>query len=301
MRIGIDLGGTKITAIAIDNKGCELYRQRHPTCRDYPGLIRQLDDIIQHIEHKLGVSGSVGIGTPGTISRQTGRMKNCNSTCLNDQPLKQDIEQETGREIRIANDANCFALSEAIDGAGKEDSVVFGVILGTGTGGALVHNRHCFSGPNGIAGEWGHNVLPGLGSEFENEQRPCYCGRFNCVETYLSGPGLSKTYQRLYGDHLEAKNIAWQVSQGESRASEVLAIYQRQLAAGLSVVINIVDPDCVILGGGLSNIDSLYTAVPALWQSTVFSDRVDTRLLKARYGDDSGVRGAAWLWNNNDP
>lgn len=298
MRIGIDLGGTKITAIAIDDTDRECFRQRLLTPSDYTGLIQSLLQLVNKIEDSLACSCSVGLGTPGSISSVSGTMKNCNSTYLNGRPLKQDIESALGREVRMANDANCFALSEATDGAAKGADVVFGVILGTGVGGGLVVNRQSLLGPNSIAGEWGHNPLPGLGAEFDNERRACYCGRENCIETYLSGPGLSISYQQRYGKSLAAVDIARSAAAGERAALELIELYQRQLALALSGVINIVDPDVVILGGGVSNIHSLYSVIPGLWESTVFSDRVETRLLPAQFGDDSGVRGAARLWSD---
>ena len=298
MRIGIDLGGTKITAIAIDDAGRECFRQRMQTPPDYGGLIQCFQQLVYGIEASLGCSGTVGFGTPGSISSLSGTMRNCNSTYLNDRPLKQDIEKALGREVRLANDANCFALSEATDGVAKGADVVFGVILGTGVGGGLVVNRHSLLGPNSIAGEWGHNPLPGIGLEFDDEHRACYCGRENCIETYLSGPGLSLSYKKRYGKMLTALDIARAAASGEQEALKILDLYQRKLAVSLSVVINIVDPDVIVLGGGVSNIPSLYSDVPDLWKSTVFSDRVETRLLPAQYGDDSGVRGAAWLWND---
>ena len=297
MRIGIDLGGTKITAIAIDSAGRECFRQRLLSPPDYSGLLESLQQLVDKIEDSLACSCTVGLGTPGSISSVSGTMKNCNSSYLNGRTLKQDIESALGREVRVANDANCFALSEATDGAAKDVDVVFAVILGTGVGGGLVVNGHSLLGPNSIAGEWGHNPLPGLGLEFENEHRACYCGRENCIETYLSGPGLSTSYQLRYGKRLAALDIARSAQAGEPAALELIGLYQRQLAMGLSVVINIVDPDIVVLGGGVSNISSLYSVVPELWKRSVFSDRVETRLLPALYGDDSGVRGAAWLWS----
>jgi fructokinase len=298
MRIGIDLGGTKITAIAIDDSGRECFRQRIQTPPDYAGLIQSLQQLVYKIEASLGCSGTVGFGTPGSISSLSGTMKNCNSSYLNGKALKQDIETVLGREVRLANDANCFALSEATDGVAKGADVVFGVILGTGVGGGIVVNRHSLVGPNSIAGEWGHNPLPDLGVEFDNDHRACYCGRENCIETYLSGPGLSISYEKHSGQILTALDIARAAASGEQAALKMIELYQRQLAAALSVVINIVDPDVVVLGGGVSNISSLYSVIPELWKSTIFSDRVETQLLPAQYGDDSGVRGAAWLWND---
>lgn len=299
MRIGIDLGGSKIEAVALSDEGDILLRQRVATPgNDYQAILQAIAALVADVERQVGVAASVGIGTPGSPSLHDGRMKNCNSTCLNGRHLQRDLEQLLARPLRIANDANCFALSEAVDGAAAGSDCVFGVILGTGVGGGLVLQGRLLSGYNGIGSEWGHNLLPGLGDTFAAQQRSCYCGNHNCIETFLSGPGFAETYRQVSGKSLEAHAVAELARQHDSQAEETLAIYQRQLAYALAQVINIIDPQVVVLGGGMSNIDSLYTEVPKLWERWIFSDTVRTRLLPAKYGDSSGVRGAAWLWND---
>ena len=302
MRIGIDLGGTKIEAVVLSDSGDIVYRQRVPTpANDYRATVAAIVELVHLVEQSVEGLGAeslatVGIATPGSPSLVDGRMKNCNSTCLNGQFLQRDIEQQLERAVRIANDANCFALSESVDGVAAGEAVVFGVILGTGVGGGLIVNGRPLVGRSGIGSEWGHNILPGVGVEFANEQRPCYCGNRNCIETYLSGEGLVQSYILRGGKRASAREIAQSSVEGESLAREVMALYQQQLAYALSQIINVVDPDVVVLGGGLSNIESLYEEVPHYWAPWIFSDTVATRLLPARYGDSSGVRGAAWLW-----
>jgi fructokinase len=272
MRLGIDLGGTKTEIIALGEDGGELLRRRVATPRgDYAGTVATIADLVRGAERELGRQGTVGIGIPGAESRVTGLIKNANSTWLIGQPLRRDLEQALSREVRLANDANCFALSEAVDGAAANAEVVFGVILGTGVGGGIVVRGQTVIGANAIAGEWGHNPMPG-----EHHHAECYCGRKGCIETYLCGPALA--------------------ADGGADSEEALARYERRLARALAQVINILDPDAIVLGGGLSNIDRLYENVPELWRAHVFSDHVATRLLKNRHGDSSGVRGAAWLW-----
>jgi fructokinase len=283
LRIGVDLGGTKIEAIALEGSR-EVFRRRVPTPRgDYAATIGAVGSLVREIGE-----GSVGVGIPGTLSRITGLVKNANSTWLIGKPLKQDLEQKIGREVRLENDANCFALSEAVDGAGKGAAVVFGVILGTGVGGGIVVHGKPISGPNAIAGEWGHNPLPAPTPQ-DLPSPPCYCGRAGCIETYLSGPGLTRDHAQLTGQRLSAEEIA--ALQGES-----LNRYEERLARGLASVINLLDPDVIVLGGGLSNVVRLYTEVPRLWSRYVFSDHVATRLVRNAHGASSGVRGAAWLW-----
>ena len=273
-RLGIDLGGTKIEVVALDSGGRQMQRRRVPTPRDdYDATVAAVAALVTEIETSLRERGSVGVGIPGAISRVSGLVKNANSTWLNGRPLKQDLEKVLQREIRIENDANCFALSEAVDGAGSGVSLVFGVILGTGVGGGIVFQKKFISGLNAIAGEWGHNPLP-LPTESDLPLPACYCGRKGCIETYLSGPGFAR-------DH------------------ENLDRYHERLARSLAGVINILDPEVIVLGGGMSNIPSLYTEVPRLWQQYVFSDHVATRLARPVHGDSSGVRGAAWLWDLN--
>ena len=297
MRIGVDLGGSKIEVIALAEDGAEVFRRRVPTpAGDYEATLAAVAGLVAAAEGALGPAQSVGIGTPGSPSLADGLMKNCNSTCLNGRPLQGDLERVLARPVRIANDANCFALSEAVDGAAAGRAIVFGVILGTGVGGGLIVGGRPLVGISGIGSEWGHNLLPGIGVEFENQHRRCFCGHENCIETYLSGPGFSQTYAALGGERLSAEAISGRASQGEPLALAALALYQKQLAYALSQVINIIDPDAVVLGGGMSNIEALYRSVPELWQSRVFSDTVNTPLLPAKYGDSSGVRGAAWLW-----
>ena len=296
IKSGIDLGGSKIELIALDEAGCEILRRRVPTPQgDYRATLDAIQALVEAAEAGLGVKTSVGLGTPGAISKATGLLKNSNSTCLNGQPLLQDLEQRLGRPIRIANDADCFAMSEATDGAAAGAGVVFGVILGTGVGaGIIVHGRP-LSGPNAIAGEWGHNPLPWP----KDEERPgpaCYCGRRGCIETFLSGPGLARAHQLATGRHLSAADIVDRAGQGDPECEQSMLVYEDRLARALAHVINLLDPDVIVLGGGLSNCRRLYANVPRLWGRYVFSDRVDTRLAPPKFGDSSGVRGAAWLW-----
>jgi len=298
MRIGVDLGGTKIELIALDENGRERYRQRVDTPQgDYPGTLAAIAHLVRAAEAELGGMATVGIGTPGAISRASGLMKNCNSTWLNGQPLQRDLELALEREIRLTNDANCFALSEATDGAGTGAEVVFGVIIGTGCGAGVVVRGHVLTGPNGIAGEWGHNPLP-WPAAVELPGPACYCGQHGCLETWLSGPGLAREYREHSGPSLTAAEIARRAMAGQADCAAALSRYEDRLARGLAHVINILDPDVIVLGGGLSNIERLYANVPRLWERYVFSDAVHTRLLPPRFGDASGVRGAAWLWND---
>jgi fructokinase len=277
MRIGIDLGGTKIEGIALDDSGRALLRRRVPTPQgDYRATVDAVAALVASIEKDTAARGTVGIGIPGALSRVTGLVKNANSTCLIGKPLQGDLEAALGRPVRLANDANCFALSEAVDGAGQGAAVVFGVILGTGVGGGIVVDGRVIEGPNAIAGEWGHNPLP-LPAGDDLPLRPCYCGRSGCIETYLCGPALAR--------------------EGGASNEAALARYESRLARALAGVINVLDPDVIVLGGGVSNIDRLYETVPRLWAAHVFSDHVATRLRKHAHGDSSGVRGAAWLWN----
>jgi fructokinase len=288
-RFGIDLGGTKTEAIALDRQGRELARRRVATERgSYEGTIRTIAALIEGLEAELGGRGSVGIGIPGTISPKTGLVKNANSTWLIGKPFDRDLEAVLGRPVRLANDADCFALSEASDGAGMGFATVFGVILGTGVGGGLVVHGKLVCGPNAIAGEWGHNPMPWP----RDEERPgpaCYCGRSGCIETFLSGPGLA----RDHGQGLTAEAIA---QDGSPAAQAAMDRYRHRLARALASVINVIDPHVIVLGGGLSKISSLYEAIPHLWGDWVFSDHVDTLLRPPVHGDSSGVRGAAWLW-----
>jgi fructokinase len=300
MRIGIDLGGTKIEIIAFGDNGEVLFRDRVATPQeDYSGTLQVIAELVVRLERELGRQGTVGIGMPGAISPATGLVKNSNSVCLNGQRFDRDLERLLRRPLRIANDANCFALSEATDGAAAGAEVVFGVILGTGTGGGVAVRGAILAGANAIAGEWGHNPLPWPHPE-ELPGPPCYCGKSGCIETYLSGPGLARDFRAAGGRSISALEIGAQAESGDKYADVVLARYEDRLARGLASVINILDPDVIVVGGGLSNIKRLYTEVPRLWSQYVFSDTIATQLVQARFGDSSGVRGAAWLWSIED-
>ncbi len=298
VKIGIDLGGTKIESIALDEAGHELLRNRVPTpAGDYKATLQTIRTLVDDIESDLGQSGCIGVGTPGAISPASGRLKNSNSVCMNGKRVYEDLSALLQREIRITNDANCFALSEATDGAAAGAGVVFGVIVGTGTGAGIVVDGRVLTGPNAIAGEWGHNPLPWP----RDDERPgpvCYCGKTGCIETWLSGPGMSRDYAESGGHAIEARQIVELAGNAEATAETCLQNYEDRMARSLAHVINILDPDAIVLGGGMSNIERLYTNVPKRWGQYVFSDRVDTRLLPPKYGDSSGVRGAAWLWND---
>ncbi len=296
IRIGIDLGGTKIEAAALDSQGVIRYRRRVETpAGDYAGTIGAIRELVEALEHELGESGMVGIGIPGAISPATGLVKNANSTCLIGHPFDRDLSAALGRPVRLANDADCFALSEAVDGAAAGAPTVFGVILGTGVGGGVVVRGRLLEGPNAIAGEWGHSPLPWP----RDDERPgarCYCGKHGCVETFVSGSGLARDHAARTGETLSALEIAGRADAGDSRADATLRRYEDRLARALATVINLIDPHVIVLGGGLGQISRLYRTVPALWGDYVFSDTVATRLVPPRYGDSSGVRGAAWLW-----
>jgi len=297
MRIGIDLGGTKIEGIALDSKGNELIRHRVDTPQgDYLATLNAIVKLINYIETVTEKSGSVGIGSPGSLSPVTNLLRNSNSVCMNGQAVKQDIENLLGKQIKITNDANCFALSEATDGAAAGEMIVFGVIIGTGTGAGVVVNGKVLNGANSIAGEWGHNPLP-WPQDIERPGPQCYCGKNGCLETFLSGPGLSNSYFESSKKNKTAEQIVQLSQQGDSAAEQCLAIYEDQLARGLAQIINVIDPDAIVLGGGMSNINRLYKNVPERWVDYVFSDVVNTKLLPPKYGDSSGVRGAAWLWD----
>lgn len=292
MRLGVDLGGTKIEVLALSDTGEALLRRRTPTPKgDYPATLAAITRLVQEAEAELGQQGSVGIGIPGTLVGHTGLVKNANSTCLIGQPLQQDLEARLQRPLRLANDANCFALSEAVDGAAAGARAVFGVILGTGVGGGVVLDGKVWGGVNGIAGEWGHNPLPGA-----MDGPPCYCGRRSCNETWLSGPALAADHQRQTGQSLNPEAIVAGAQAGDQDCEATLVRYETRLARALGGVINLFDPEVIVLGGGLSRIERLYQRVPELWGAYVFSDTVCTRLVPPRHGDSSGVRGAAWLW-----
>ena len=275
----------------------EIVRHRIPAPRgSYPATLLAIAELVRYIEDRVDVRGSVGVGMPGTISPATGLVKNANSTWLNGQPLAEDLPRLLERPVRFANDANCFALSEATDGAAAGAQIVFGVIIGTGTGGGIVVEQRVLVGANAIAGEWGHNSLP-VPQDDERPGPSCYCGRSGCIETFLSGPGLERDYA-MSGNVLGAADIAARAREQDAFARSCLDRYMDRMARSLASVINVLDPDVIVLGGGLSNIEELYTTVPARWGRYVFSDRVDTRLVRAKHGDSSGVRGAAWLWDD---
>jgi fructokinase len=296
MRIGVDLGGTKIEAIALDETGAELYRHRVPTpVADYTGTLNAIAGLVFEIERQLNQTGPVGIGTPGSLSPQTGLIRNSNSTVLNGQPLGDDIAHLLKRLVRLENDANCFALSEAIDGSAKQVESVFGVILGTGVGGGLVVRGRLVAGRNRIAGEWGHNPMPWPRAD-ERPGLNCYCGKTGCIETFLSGPGLAKHFRAATTRDLSANEIASAAEAGDREALAAIETFEDRLARGLAHVINIFDPDTIVLGGGLSNIERLYQSLPRLIPQYVFSDTFQTAIVPAVHGDSSGVRGAAMLW-----
>lgn len=328
LSFGIDLGGTKIELIALDAAGCEVRRRRVATPQnDYGATVAAIAALVNEAEAELGQTGTVGIGTPGAISPATGRIKNSNSTCLNGQPLQQDLERTLTRPVRLTNDANCLALSEATDGSAASAAVVFGVILGTGVGGGIVVDGRVLTGANAIAGEWGHSPLPyfqfahsqadrastGLHpatgealihpwpSPRELDTAPaCYCGKKGCIETWLSGRALAADHVRYGGEDLPTHEIAQLAQAGYGPCNATLMRYEERLARALASVINLLDPDVIVLGGGVSNINRLYDTVPRLWGRYVFSDRIDTRLVPPQHGDSSGVRGAAWLWHEGN-
>ena len=300
LRIGIDLGGTKIEAAAIDPAGRIQLRRRIPTpTGDYDGTIAALAGLVAAIESAIGAKASVGVGMPGTIVAETGLVKNSNSTWLNHRPLGRDVEAALGRPVRFANDANCFALSEAIDGAAAGCGTVFGAILGTGVGGGIVIDGHLLVGANAIAGEWGHNPLPAPQPD-ESPGPSCYCGRSGCIETFLSGPGLATDHRVHTGGDLAGPQIVEGAAAGDRRCQASLERYAGRLARALAGIINLIDPDAIVLGGGLSACAMLYDEVPRRWGRHILSDRIVTRLLPPAHGDSSGVRGAAWLWPPDD-
>jgi len=296
MRIGIDLGGTKIEGVILDQTGAVAARKRIPTPNlIYEQILDAVVEVVTDLQGKAESRLSVGIGTPGSLNLSSNKMQNCNSVILNGQPLKTEIENRLGYEIRLENDANCFTLSEAHHGAGADAHSVFGAILGTGIGGGVVINRALLTGPNSIAGEWGHNPAPNSVVQLINGDRKCYCGRVNCIETVLSGSGLSQTHKERSGHSLSAIEIA-KAAAFDASAMESLEVYCFQLAQCLSTVVNLLDPDVIVLGGGLSNIPMLYERVPLEMSKSVFTDRMTTPILPPRFGDASGALGAACLW-----
>jgi predicted NBD/HSP70 family sugar kinase len=300
VRIGIDLGGTKLEGVVLDAGGEIIAKHRRATpTSTCSSIVTAVADVVHTLEAEVGTQCTVGVGTPGAVSPSTGRMKNSNTTCLNGEPLAEQLEAALLRSVRIANDANCFALSEAIDGAGAGAPVVFGVIIGTGTGGGLVVRRRVLVGPNAIAGEWGHNPLP-WATDADRPAADCYCGKAGCLETYLSGPGMARDHRAHTGREMTAQQIGEDAAKGDAKARETIRRYTRRLARGLAVVINTVDPDVIVLGGGLSNIEQLYPDVVAALSEWLFSDSVRTRVVPPVHGDASGVRGAAWLWEDDD-
>jgi fructokinase len=300
MQIGIDLGGTKIEGIGLDADTLVAVRRRVATPRDdYPGTVDAIVRLVGEIEAEAGRGGTVGIGIPGVVSRATGLVKNANSTWLIGKPLRTELESRLARPVRLANDANCFTLSEAIDGAGRGAESVFGVILGTGVGGGIAIRQRIHEGPNQIAGEWGHNPLPWMTDEERAAASACYCGKTGCVETFLSGPGLEADYARRSGTRLASQDIVGAAQAGDVQAVRALGRYTDRLARALAAVINLLDPDAIVLGGGMSNLPDLPSAVAAVLPRYVFSDTVVTRVVLNVHGDSSGVRGAAWLWSES--
>jgi fructokinase len=296
MRIGIDLGGTKIEAVVLNDGGDIAFRERRATPRgEYHGTIDAIAGLVEEAERSVGARCSVGIGMPGAISPATGVVKNANSTWLNGRHLREDLEARLARPVRLANDANCFALSEASDGAGAGAETVFGVIIGTGCGGGVVVRGGVLTGPNAVAGEWGHTPLPWPRDD-ERPGPPCYCGKRGCLETFISGTGLALDYEAHSGAHLTASEVVTRATGGDAAARATLDRYVDRLARGLATVVNLLDPDVIVLGGGMSNVGALYSEVPLRLPDYVFSDRVVTRIVPPKHGDSSGVRGAAWLW-----
>lgn len=296
-RIGIDLGGTKIEIIALADDGRELARQRVPTPQgDYMATLMAVAALVEDTESRLGQRGTVGIGIPGAESLASGLIKNANSTCLIGKPLRRDLQALLQRQIRLANDANCFALSEAVDGSGRDAKTVFGIILGTGVGGGIVIDRHVLSGANAIAGEWGHNPLPLPGAD-DLPLPACYCGRQGCIEAYLSGPALAADHYQHTGQQLDPPEIDRRASHGDAACEATLQRYENRLGRALAGIINILDPDVMVIGGGLSKMQRLYQNLPECCCPHVFSDVFNTQFLPPAHGDSSGVRGAAWLWD----
>ena len=297
-RTGIDLGGTKIESIVLDSKGSQVFRKRIPSPQgSYIETVNAITELVLEADNHVHEITRVGIGIPGALSEQTGLVKNANSTWLIGKPLKSDLEYSLKRRIKIENDANCFTISEAVDGAGAQAQIVFGVILGTGVGGGITINANSLRGINLITGEWGHNPLPWT-NERELNQNRCYCGKKGCIETFLSGPAVAKNYYKKTGKVLNVENILALSEAGDLNAQGIFNEFEIHLAKGLAQIINILDPDIIVIGGGLSNISRLYGNTTNIWDKYIFSDCINTKLVPARHGDTSGVRGAAWLWND---
>ena len=295
MKIGIDLGGTKTEAILIDDTGKEIFKKRIITEKNYQGTLDGIKSLINEIENKYQTVSHIGIGMPGAISSESTLIKNANSIWLNNKPLKKDLETLLNKKINLENDANCFALSEAVDGAGKDFNIVFGVIIGTGVGGGIVVNKKIIRGRNKIGGEWGHTPLPNRTDNEKEHSNKCYCGLEGCMETYVSGPGFSSIFNSKYNENYDSQQIVEGFNKGESRCIESLQNYVDHLARGLSNIINILDPDIIILGGGMSNINYIYDNINEYIKKYVFSNTLYTRVVKNFHGDSGGVRGAAWL------
>ncbi|QSX31161.1 fructokinase [Shewanella cyperi] len=294
-RIGIDLGGTKIELVMLDGAGVEVFRKRRPTPRDYPGTLAAVVELVKEAEAETGQRASIGIGIPGVVSSLSGKVKNCNATWINGQPMDKDLGAMLGREVRIANDANCFAVSEAVDGAGAGKALVFGVILGTGCGGGIAISHKVHAGGNGIGGEWGHNPLPWMTAEEFNSTR-CFCGNADCIETFVSGTGFVRDFRAHGGEATSGIEIVARMAEGDALAGAAFERFIDRLARALAQVINTLDPDAIVLGGGVSNIDLIYQRLPALLPKYVLGGECATPVLKNHHGASSGVRGAAWLW-----
>lgn len=296
MRYGVDLGGTKTEIIALNEKGEIVFRKRRPTPRgNYQDIIQNIKTLVEEADHTIGETGTVGVGIPGVVSPKTGVVKNANTTELMGHPIDKDLEALIDRPVRTANDANCFALSEATDGAAAGADSVFGIILGTGVGGGIVINGRIHVGSNAVGGEWGHSPLP-WANQTEHPGPNCYCGKKGCIETFLSGPGLSQFHNAVGADGPSAEEIVKLAGEGDAAAEKTLTIFERRLAKALASIINILDPEIIVCGGGLSNLERIYSNVPRLWMEYAFSDSLDTKFVQAKYGDSSGARGAAWLW-----
>ncbi|MBL7004506.1 MAG: ROK family protein [Gammaproteobacteria bacterium] len=295
MKLGIDLGGTKIEACVLDGSK-EVIRRRIDTPKnDYHAILRAINELVLSVDNELQQKLNVGCGTPGALSAQTGLLRNSNTVCMNGKALLEDLKETLNRPVKILNDANCLALSEAVDGAGQGQELVFGVIIGTGTGGGIIYQQKPLIGRHAIAGEWGHNPLPWIKAE-DKPLQTCYCGKQGCIETFLSGPGLAKVFESKFGKVLNSREIVQQARQGDDNCKAMMEYYYDCMSRALAHIINVVDPDVIVLGGGLSNIEELYTEVPKRLDEYVFSDHVNTPIVQAKHGDSSGVRGAAWLW-----
>lgn len=300
LRIGVDLGGTKIEAIALDRAGVVRARRRVATpAHDYEEILRAICALVGDIERETGRRGSIGVGSPGSLSTHTGLIKGSNTQVVNGKPLDADLAKRLGRPIRVENDANCFALSEAVDGAGQGARVVFGVIIGTGVGGGVVVDGKLVAGRNHIGGEWGHTPLPWMTREEYPGQR-CFCGHEGCIETFLAGAGLARAYKRIAGAEAGGQEIAQRADAGEAAALVALDAYQDRLSRALAMVVDILDPDVIVLGGGLSNIARIYQGLAARVETYAFTDALDTKILRNAHGDSGGVRGAAWLWRGDE-